>query len=1219
MTSTTPTGIRDQRGASAIVGLVLLFGLVMVAAGLIFVTSMSATDSVERESQIRNAELSLEEAGAKLKTLSFQHDDSVTSFDLSGKDSDDVQIRQDGQLHFEINGYSKCRATMNLGSIVYENDEGATVAYQAGGVWKQTGDGSVMVSSPDLNYRVSNVQNRTIRTLDFPVVDVTGQIDNDGEVTARKTVNSTERKAFQQSLCLPVSENATVDRVRTITITLENSTYFEAWDRYMSEEFGDAVVNREYYTGNGTVSYTVPLGQSIYPGEFVVEDAEVRAGLWGTGTTKITFKSTGAGTNTLVDSYNSSVNPYFDASGSEAMVVNNGPITVQTHSTIKGDIAADGDVKVLSNSVVDGNISYNGTNTSSGSATVSGKWYNGFEYDGNALPPIDDEIQFTIDSSYLENHNNNTPVFNGSTTDGVRQSGTVETGVYYVNGFDVNSGESVTFDTSSGDVVVAVNGSVDVQGDVTVVGDGQVRVFVDDEMTVGGNVEAHDASNTQTTESNKFWMYGRDSADVTFQTGSRYTGVVYAPGPTGTVSLEAGNGNPAPHSEVFGAIVGGETTVDAGAQLHFDESIRTEPLDSDGDGIPDSADPNNSVADTDVDGVPNYYDDCPDGAKTDNGENGCKGVDEDESRNGIVVNQSKVRINVAGSVVSDVKTVRKEVGERRPLDVVFVMDDSGSLSNSSGETIDSPGEWTEVPFFGGGHTEIPAGEVWQIDYHDGGKKTLTGPDSVYLDSGGFFWNGDEYRKLKLVVPDQELWEVHHNNGDVKTVTEGEVVNTNNVDEIDVTRIGNDPNEQRVDAMRTFIELLNKSNGDKVGVVEFYGDDANVQHELDDDGADFGGAKDSLRAEGYGGTPLEKAVRQGAFEAKLGDNDKKVVVLLTDGVPSYPTTSSDVVEAAKDAAEDDVIIYPVGLGGGTNETLLKKIANVSDGNYTEVDDAEGLEEEFAKIAGNIKEEKINVVEHKNTSVSVNFGGESVVLDNVSVGTDGSDVVESTNIDEIDVGDLLSISAMSYSCENVTQSWYNQTRDDETYGHVTCDGTNGTHQTMDHSSDTYHETFVAGEDVPPSSEFTTGWYKNTNTPLRDVMNDYDPSLMADTDGDGDMEFALDQNDAIIVVRLNHDSEDTDFVVLHLDAYNTTRTYPPVSTDDDDDEDSNERSDTEENSYVVGIDKETIEVGNNDSSRIVYSGSISEPSPAMQSVSAASSIDQFAPALARARPVA
>ena len=115
-----------DRAASSIVGLVLLFGLVFAGASVIFWAGMDAKQSVQTASEIDTAETSLQEVSSELATLSLKGEGATTSFDLSGKDPSDVSVVEDGKISFRLNGKTACTAEMEMGSIVYEHDSGAT-------------------------------------------------------------------------------------------------------------------------------------------------------------------------------------------------------------------------------------------------------------------------------------------------------------------------------------------------------------------------------------------------------------------------------------------------------------------------------------------------------------------------------------------------------------------------------------------------------------------------------------------------------------------------------------------------------------------------------------------------------------------------------------------------------------------------------------------------------------------------------------------------------------------------------------------------------------------------------------------------------------------------------------------------------------------------------------------------------------------------------------
>lgn len=171
------------------------------------------------------------------------------------------------------------------------------------------------------------------------------------------------------------------------------------------------------------------------------------------------------------------------------------------------------------------------------------------------------------------------------------------------------------------------------------------------------------------------------------------------------------------------------------------------------------------------------------------------------------------------------------------------------------------------------------------------------------------------------------------------------------------------------------DLIDRLEGDRVGIVAFAGRSFVVCPLT----LDYGAAKlfletvdtDLISAQG---TALEEAIRQAAEAFGSEERKYKVLVLITDGEGHV----GQPIEAAKEAAEEGVRIYTVGLGtpegelipiraGGRvdflkdregnivktrlDEATLQEIARVSDGAYFRASSGGvGLEEVYEEIAG-----------------------------------------------------------------------------------------------------------------------------------------------------------------------------------------------------------------------------------------------------------------------------
>lgn len=1243
MYSTLPPGARnDNRAASAIVGLVLLFGLVIAGAGIIFWAGMDAKQSVQSASEVDTAETSLQEVSSKLSTLSFKGNGTVTSFDLSGKEPNEVAIEEQGRIRFQINRNSSCTHEMQLGSIVYENDDGTTVAYQAGGVFKKRGSSVTVVQSPTLEYRSQQVNNETVQTIRFPVVNVTGDIDGGDEVTARASQKRNDK--LEEDLCL-AGGSGSVAHVDNLTVTVEDSPYYSGWVRYFDSEFGEEhVIANNSDPSTRTASYVVELGRNdsttSSPGpetnEYTVPGATVRAAIWSSQNELKFQSSSGAHRTTLVDSYDSSENPYTVESGSEGVVVNDGQIRIKQNTEIYGDVFADGDVRLQGSGsepvYVEGNVVYNGSR-SGNHYTVTGQFKRGFGFVPDGVVSPDSDIQNAIANAQDPDVNNNTETNVFKTGRGEVHAGTVTHGIYYTQdfAFDVDDDEKVVFDTSDGDIVVVVDGPIDSESRMEVRGDGQVRFFVKGDVALDNKVKVYDeGASSPNNDSTRVRMYVHSGHDVAFEEQTEFTGIVYTP--TGSdVALK--QGSPSEAAEVYGAVVGGKVIVNKGAQVHYDLAAKdSEPKSTNESSMP--------APDEDDDGVPDAVDECENSDGS--GVNGCGPVTEDEDANALVVNQSTARLTVVGSMVADNKTYIREVGEREPLDVVFVIDDSGSMGNPEINQISSydypvtgtPDSWTpwETPEEASyvdedahrfGWDYVPSGQQWEVRYKypgwmypdqeilnpgsrgdfqaDGGpgndpdpitevrRRNTTTSERTYTVDPGEVW-------LVSKEPEPAEWELGPGDGvETQWFRAGESFSSENWNYYERYELGNDPDDQREGAMQTFIGMLNASNGDRVGVVSFTTSNAgntDVMWDLSWRGDEFDNANTSLNLQSEGGTPMQDAIQRGSTELQSGSNDKKVMVLLTDGRPDGAEWR--VIDAAEDVP-DDIQIQTIGLGGNTDEDLLREIADETDGDYSSVGDSDGLNETFREIAGAVTEEKVNVIEYKNTTVEVEVGTSSVTLSgNANDPTDDTRPSKEIDIaslqgasdDEIEeyVGTLVSARATTQSCNGNSTFDTTTGPDGETYEEVVCNATSGVFDDVGNAYDATHKIYVDGESVPSSSEFDGGWFKDQT--FTQVIEEYETDTgktLLDSSGNA---FDLGENDAVIVVKTNSSNDDTDYVVLHFEAYDTTVEYDvdaPVSDNPADDPDPAPSNPSTNNSYVVEINENNVEVGNESSSSV------------------------------------
>lgn len=156
-------------------------------------------------------------------------------------------------------------------------------------------------------------------------------------------------------------------------------------------------------------------------------------------------------------------------------------------------------------------------------------------------------------------------------------------------------------------------------------------------------------------------------------------------------------------------------------------------------------------------------------------------------------------------------------------------------------------------------------------------------------------------------------------------------------------LDNDPQDLRKDAAKSFLDSLLEQ--DKAAVVDFdtY---ARVTQPLT---SDFDAVRTAIdQIDSDGGTDIGAAVNASLSEldteADLARG--RIVVLLTDGDGYYDQALTTR------AANSKTIIYTVGLGSGTNVSLLDSIATETGGRFFLVENADGLKDAYERIGGDL---------------------------------------------------------------------------------------------------------------------------------------------------------------------------------------------------------------------------------------------------------------------------
>ena len=226
-----------ERSQSTLIGMVLLVGMVATLSFSFFLVAGEAVTEVEQQSEEERVEGAFVELSQQLHTASSSEDVSRTI---------DLDVGQNGAVVREETGVINVTSgdlpndaidDLTIGTIEYESDDGTTMAYEAGAVFREKGNETRVVSAPSIHY------DTVTKTLTLPVVTATGEEElGSGDVT----FTHNETKTFQ---------NASVVENESVTIHIE-SDYYRGWEEFFRTQAGDTSV-REVDHENRTIEVQV--------------------------------------------------------------------------------------------------------------------------------------------------------------------------------------------------------------------------------------------------------------------------------------------------------------------------------------------------------------------------------------------------------------------------------------------------------------------------------------------------------------------------------------------------------------------------------------------------------------------------------------------------------------------------------------------------------------------------------------------------------------------------------------------------------------------------------------------------------------------------------------------------------------------------------------------------------------------------------------------------
>ncbi|QSG02650.1 DUF7289 family protein [Natranaeroarchaeum sulfidigenes] len=217
----------NDRGVAHVLGVILMAGFAITVAATVAVAGASMFADSQSQIETSQVESSFSSLAADASEL---EDGESVEFDLGTADGQ-LEVRESGELkiyHEGTDGTTDVYTEENgdpvtINSLVYENEDGNTVAYQAGGVFRQHGSGSSLVSAPDFYYRDN--------ALSFPIQKVDGDISSSGTLSGELELQREDRH-------YPVYDNDDKSNPLsggTVYVEME-SEYCQAWEDYFSQQ-----------------------------------------------------------------------------------------------------------------------------------------------------------------------------------------------------------------------------------------------------------------------------------------------------------------------------------------------------------------------------------------------------------------------------------------------------------------------------------------------------------------------------------------------------------------------------------------------------------------------------------------------------------------------------------------------------------------------------------------------------------------------------------------------------------------------------------------------------------------------------------------------------------------------------------------------------------------------------------------------------------------------
>lgn len=259
----------DERGASEVIGFVLIVSLVLLTTSVVFVSGFTGLEDTRDAERVRNAERAFDVLDDNMGDIAYRNAPArATEIKL-----DDAQLSLAATTDITVEATDSAGTTetmtRQIRPIVFTSKDGSQVVYEAGAVIRQSRDGATMNSEPGLVFD----QQRTVLNLIETSSSSRSSVGGSATVLVRaeRDISSTDDPERTQVVY-------TQDANPPIDVTLEIDTVPQrtgAWKRYVERKLSENGMTGSCSVSTDTVTCTFET-QSIRAGSSVI-DVEVEA------------------------------------------------------------------------------------------------------------------------------------------------------------------------------------------------------------------------------------------------------------------------------------------------------------------------------------------------------------------------------------------------------------------------------------------------------------------------------------------------------------------------------------------------------------------------------------------------------------------------------------------------------------------------------------------------------------------------------------------------------------------------------------------------------------------------------------------------------------------------------------------------------------------------------------------------------------------------------